>query len=74
MYQLENSCKLSISIPLNAMVEKQSCGVKLGGGDGWVIMSFGALLDASTREDFCQKKFASMNQSSSVLLCCLLAS
>jgi len=47
-------------MPLKAMLLKQNCGVRFGGGDGCVIMSFGACLEPSAREDFLQKTFASM--------------
>ena len=47
--------RVGMNMPLNATVEKQNCGVKVGGGEGWVMMSFGAHLNASAPEDFCQK-------------------
>lgn len=51
------------TVPLNATVEKQNCGVREGGGDGWAIISRGAGLGgfgASAVEDFFQRKEASM--------------
>jgi len=48
------------SIPLKATVLKQNCGVREGGGRGCVIMSFGVALGASVREDFFQRKSASV--------------
>ena len=39
---------------------KQNCGVREGGGGGWVIMSFWDTLGASVPEDFFQRMFASM--------------
>lgn len=54
----------SIFGPLNATVEKQNCGVKLGVGEGSVIMSAGgAFFGASALEGLTQKKSASMNES-----------
>jgi hypothetical protein len=52
--------ELWASIPLKATVLKQNCGVREGGGRGCVIMSFGAALGASVREDFFQRKSASV--------------
>lgn len=52
----------SIFGPLNATVEKQNCGVKLGVGEGSVIMSAGgAFFGASALEGLNQKNSASMN-------------
>jgi hypothetical protein len=45
-------------------VEKQNCGVSLGGGEGCAMMSIGVELDASTLEDFDQRKLASVKRAS----------
>ena len=55
--------KLGACSPLKATVLKQNCGVREGGGGGWVIMSFWAALGASVCEDFFQRMFASMTDS-----------
>ena len=44
--------------PLSATVEKQNCGVSLGGGAGWAMMSGG--LGASGVEDFDQRNLATV--------------
>jgi hypothetical protein len=52
---------LNGSQPLKATVEKQNCGESPGEAEAWVIVS-GGEPDASTLEDFDQKKLASMKK------------
>lgn len=50
----EEGCRL---LPRSATVEKQNCGVSLGAGDGWAMVSGGEETDASG-EDFDQRNLA----------------
>jgi hypothetical protein len=55
-----NLRKVSSDMPLRATVEKQNFGVNEGGGNGWIMMSWGVRdsLGASALEGFDQSMFA----------------